>query len=188
MVRGQSHTWQQALSTPEDGRSGHRHLPFRDEPGSPYRGAASGGRGDIDQHQGRRTPPRDQPGRWQPDPHRSPYRRSRNRHEPLRGRTARASQRFTRRSSLSPLRGGRKSAGRPPAARCSTPASRNAAPCAARGRSGTGPERNGLPLRLEVDHINGDWWDNRKENHQLLCPNCHAVTDTYRGRKRRARG
>ncbi|WP_406125967.1 HNH endonuclease signature motif containing protein [Streptomyces sp. NBC_00989] len=52
----------------------------------------------------------------------------------------------------------------------------------------TGPERNGLPLRLEVDHINGDWWDNRQENLQLLCPNCHAVTDTYRGRKRRARG
>ncbi|MFI1033562.1 HNH endonuclease signature motif containing protein [Streptomyces sp. NPDC020951] len=49
----------------------------------------------------------------------------------------------------------------------------------------TGPERNGRPLRLEVDHVNGDWWDNRQENLQLLCPNCHAVTDTYRGRKRR---
>ncbi|MFE7013123.1 HNH endonuclease [Streptomyces sp. NPDC057651] len=45
-------------------------------------------------------------------------------------------------------------------------------------------ERNGKPLRLEVDHLSGDWWDNRAENLRLLCPNCHAVTDTYRGRKK----
>lgn len=53
---------------------------------------------------------------------------------------------------------------------------------------GTGPEWNGKPLQLEVDHINAEWWDNRLRNLRFLCPNCHAVTDTYRGRRRRVRG
>ncbi|MFJ3187153.1 HNH endonuclease [Streptomyces halstedii] len=52
---------------------------------------------------------------------------------------------------------------------------------------GIGTEWNGRPLRLEVDHANGEWWDNRPDNVRLLCPNCHAVTDTYRGRNRRRR-
>jgi 5-methylcytosine-specific restriction endonuclease McrA len=40
----------------------------------------------------------------------------------------------------------------------------------------------GEPLPLEVDHIDGDWRNNRIENLRLLCPNCHSMTDSYRGR------
>ncbi|MFJ3229490.1 HNH endonuclease signature motif containing protein [Streptomyces sp. NPDC086787] len=54
---------------------------------------------------------------------------------------------------------------------------------------GTAAIRQGCPLPLEVDHIDGDWRDNRIENLRFLCPNCHSTTDSYRGRgKRRASG
>ena len=49
------------------------------------------------------------------------------------------------------------------------------------------PEWLGQPIPLEIDHINGDHDDNQLENLRLLCPNCHAQTDTYRGRNIRRR-
>lgn len=40
----------------------------------------------------------------------------------------------------------------------------------------------GQPIPLELDHIDGDRFNNELENLRLLCPNCHALTPTYRGR------
>ena len=40
----------------------------------------------------------------------------------------------------------------------------------------------GCPVPLELEHKNGNRHDNRLENLELLCPNCHALTPTYRGR------
>ena len=41
---------------------------------------------------------------------------------------------------------------------------------------------NHKPLSLHLDHINGINNDNRIENLQLLCPNCHSQTSTYTGK------
>src|ERR1051325_11498033 len=42
-------------------------------------------------------------------------------------------------------------------------------------------ERNAITGRapLHVDHIDGDWRNNRPDNLPLLCPNHHALTATY---------
>ena len=38
----------------------------------------------------------------------------------------------------------------------------------------------GYSESIELHHINGNPTDNRLENLQILCPNCHAKTDNYR--------
>ena len=40
----------------------------------------------------------------------------------------------------------------------------------------------GRPIPLELHHIDGNKKNNTLENFQLLCPNCHAFTDSYRGK------
>lgn len=42
----------------------------------------------------------------------------------------------------------------------------------------------GHQIVLEVDHINGISDDNRRENLEALCPNCHSITGTWRGRNK----
>ncbi len=37
---------------------------------------------------------------------------------------------------------------------------------------------------LELDHINGDSRDNRLKNLRILCPNCHSLQPTHRGRNK----
>ena len=41
---------------------------------------------------------------------------------------------------------------------------------------------NNQPIPLELHHIDGDSQNNVLSNLQLLCPNCHAQTNNYRGK------
>lgn len=41
---------------------------------------------------------------------------------------------------------------------------------------------NSKPMPVELDHIDGNPENNLKENLRLICPNCHAQTDTYKGK------
>ena len=43
----------------------------------------------------------------------------------------------------------------------------------------------GNPIPLELHHKDGDRTHNELSNYELLCPNCHAFTDSYRGKNSR---
>ncbi len=43
-------------------------------------------------------------------------------------------------------------------------------------------------IPVELDHINGDRFDNRLENLRILCPNCHSLQPTHRGMNQKRRG
>ncbi|WP_231626942.1 HNH endonuclease signature motif containing protein [Streptomyces apocyni] len=49
---------------------------------------------------------------------------------------------------------------------------------------GVGDVWQGKRLVLEIDHINGDRLDNRRENLRYLCPSCHSQTSTFGKRSR----
>ena len=55
-----------------------------------------------------------------------------------------------------------------------------------------GETYNGLPITLQVDHIDGNAGNNSPKNVRLLCPNCHSQTPFFgganKGNGRKARG
>lgn len=42
----------------------------------------------------------------------------------------------------------------------------------------------GQPIPLELDHIDGNHQNNALQNLRLLCPNCHALTPTFRDKNK----
>lgn len=42
----------------------------------------------------------------------------------------------------------------------------------------------GNPIPLDIHHIDGNHKNNKLDNLQILCKNCHAQTDTYGNKKR----
>jgi hypothetical protein len=46
----------------------------------------------------------------------------------------------------------------------------------------------GKKLSFELDHIDGNRYNHKLSNLQILCPNCHSQTDTFRGKNKSGNG
>lgn len=46
-------------------------------------------------------------------------------------------------------------------------------------------EWEGQPIPIQLEHKNGNTFDNRLSNLEILCPNCHAQTDTFAGKNKK---
>lgn len=42
----------------------------------------------------------------------------------------------------------------------------------------------GKEITLELEHKDGNNWNNDRDNLEMLCPNCHSYTQTWRGRNK----
>lgn len=42
----------------------------------------------------------------------------------------------------------------------------------------------GEPITLELEHSDGNYMNNNIDNLKLLCPNCHSMTPTFKGKNR----
>lgn len=51
--------------------------------------------------------------------------------------------------------------------------------CSRCGWNEVNPYTKNIPL--EIDHIDGNYLNNKEENLRVLCPNCHSLTETYKG-------
>lgn len=40
-------------------------------------------------------------------------------------------------------------------------------------------------IPLEIHHIDGDYTNNKEENLQVLCPNCHSLTETHKSHNKK---
>jgi len=45
-------------------------------------------------------------------------------------------------------------------------------------------EWNNKPITLEIDHIDGDPFNNHHSNFRFICPNCHSQTPSWKGGNR----